>query len=400
MSQPTRRRWWVLTNVVLVNVVVTGIAWNYIIMFVPQVTADLGLEISAWGPLWSGIPLGVLLFSLPAGALGDRFGVRASLATGLLIVAASLALRVGAGGAVTMFLSMVGFGLGLALVMSSFPKAIAVAFPASELGMANGFAQAGVGVGLGSATVLAPLLADTLGGWRGLSLTLSAASLAMALLWFVSFRDAAGGDRASEAASPGSSPMRSLLAVLRIRQVRLVALCYALYMGGYLGAIGYLPTHLTTSQGLSPEAAGALLSLGPWSFTLGSMLLPTISDRIGRRRAVYLPGMLGGGLALFAASLATGLPLAVSIAALGLGTGVVGLLFVIPVESEGVGEGLAATAVGSITAAGFLGGFLSPLLGMPLVGIDSTLGFGFWTLCFAASALLILRVRETGPKGR
>jgi hypothetical protein len=89
--------------------------------------------------------------------------------------------------------------------------------------------------------------------------------------------------------------------------------------------------------------------------------------------------------------------LALAIAGLGLGTGVVGLLFVIPVESEGVGEGLAGTAVGGITAAGFLGGFISPLLGMPLVGFDSTLGFGFWTLCFAASAFLILRVRETGP---
>ena len=49
-------RWWVLANVVLVNVVVTGIAWNYLIMFVPDVTGDLGLQLSSWGALWSGIP--------------------------------------------------------------------------------------------------------------------------------------------------------------------------------------------------------------------------------------------------------------------------------------------------------------------------------------------------------
>jgi MFS family permease len=140
------------------------------------------------------------------------------------------------------------------------------------------------------------------------------------------------------------------------------------------------------------------MSLGPWSFTLGSMILPTLSDRIGRRRLVYLPGMLLGGLALFAASNATGIPLGIAIAGLGLGTGVVGLLFVIPVESEGVGERLAGSAVGIITAAGFLGGFISPLLGMPLVQSNATVGFGFWTLCFAASALLILRVQETGRR--
>ena len=54
--------------------------------------------------------------------------------------------------------------------------------------------------------------------------------------------------------------------------------------------------------------------------------------------------------------------------------------------------------LGIITAAGFLGGFLSPLIGMPLVQSNAPLGFGFWALCFAASALLILRVRETGAR--
>jgi nitrate/nitrite transporter NarK len=225
---------------------------------------------------------------------------------------------------------------------------------------------------------------------------LAVASLAIAIVWFATVRDP---ERSGDAEASPSATF-SLLDVLRVRQVRLVALCYALYMGGYLGAVGYLPTHLTTAQGLSPEAAGALMSLGPWSFTVGSMVLPTLSDRVGRRRLVYLPGMLAGGLALFAASLLTGAPLGVSIAILGLGTGVVGLLFVIPVESEGVGDALAASAVGIITAAGFLGGFLSPLIGMPLVQWNTTLGFGFWTACFIASALTILAVRETGRRSQ
>ena len=187
------------------------------------------------------------------------------------------------------------------------------------------------------------------------------------------------------------------LEVLRVPQVRLIAACYALYMGGYLGAIGYLPTHLIQAQGLSPEAAGALMSLGPWCFTLGSLVLPTLSDKLGRRRPVYLSGMLVGGLALFGASVAHGAPVGLSIAVFGLGTGVVGLLFVIPVESPRVGARLAASAVGAITAAGFLGGFVSPNVGMPLVAVSPVLGFGFWAGCFAASALLILRVSETGP---
>jgi len=61
-------RWWVLANVVLVYVLIPGIAWNYIIMVVPNLLGDLGLEIGQWGILWAGISLGVLISSVPAGA--------------------------------------------------------------------------------------------------------------------------------------------------------------------------------------------------------------------------------------------------------------------------------------------------------------------------------------------
>ena len=96
------------------------------------------------------------------------------------------------------------------------------------------------------------------------------------------------------------------------------------------------------------------------------------------------------------AAYATGLPLALAIVAIGFGTGVVALLFVIPVELEEVGEELAGSAIGAATAAGFVGGAISPLVGMALVAIDPILAFGFWTACFVAAAFLILAVRETG----
>src|SRR5262249_31274889 len=62
-------RWWILVVATLANVIVPGIGWNYVIMVVPQLLADLRLEVAMWGILWSAISLGVLLFSVPAGAL-------------------------------------------------------------------------------------------------------------------------------------------------------------------------------------------------------------------------------------------------------------------------------------------------------------------------------------------
>lgn len=393
-AAPSPTRWWVLANVVVINVLVTGGAWNYVIMVVPQVVADLGLEIGDWGTLWSGIALGILLASIPAGALGDRFGVRFVMGGGLVLTAAVLWLRSVATDWTSLYLALVGFGAALSVVLANFPKAIGVWFPPSELGLANGLAQAGVGVGLGAAAFFTPLLVEPMGGWRGLTQLLSAASLGLAAIWMLGV-----GDRVQDPRDPESAGLvASIAAALRVREVRLVALCYLLYVAGYLGAIGYLPTYFAEEQGMSPSAAGAVVSLGPWSFIAGSLLLPTLSDRIGLRRRVYLPGMLAAGLALFAAAHVLGASLAFAMATLGFASGVVALLFVIPVETEGIGQELAGSAVGVTTTAGFLGGALSPPIGMALVGASPVLGFGFWALCFAASALLVLAVRETGPR--
>ncbi len=388
-------RWWVLASVVTANVLVTGAAWNYVIMVVPELLADFELEIDAWGTLWSGIPLGVLVFSMPAGVLGDRVGVRRALGAGLLLAGVALLLRANATGFASLFATMVAFGVSLSLVLANFPKAVAGWFPPAELGLANGVSQAGVGFGLGAAALVTPLVLEPLGGWRPLTQLLGYVSIALAALWGLTVRDAPSAGNA-----PGEAPrlLDSLLQVLRVREVRLLALCYLLYMGGYLGAVGYLPTYFQTAHGMSAEAAGRLMSLGPWSFIVGSLVLPTLSDRIGLRRAVYLAGMLAGGLGLLAAAYVLGVPLALAIVVLGFGTGVVALLFVIPVELADVGESLAGSAVGVETTAGFLGGSLSPLIGMSLVATAPLLGFGFWTACFVASAVLILAVSETGPR--
>jgi NNP family nitrate/nitrite transporter-like MFS transporter len=293
--------------------------------------------------------------------------------------------------------TMVAFGVALALWLSNFPKALGEWFSPDELGLANGLAQAGVGLGLATATSLTPVLVGPVGGWRSLTQGLGLATLALAALWLGTVR-ARGANAADTRVTGAAALLDSIRRVVRVRDVQLVSLCYLLYVGGYLAFVGYVPTYLTTVRGMSGEAAGASFALGPLAFILGSLVLPALSDRLGLRRAVYLPGMLVGGLALFAVVWALGVPLWLAFAALGFGTGVIALLFVIPVELPDVGPALAGSAVGVTTTAGFLGGWLSPLILTPVAESAPVLAFGIWAACFAISALLILAVRETGPR--
>jgi MFS family permease len=80
-----------------------------------------------------------------------------------------LLLRATAADFLTVFFAMVLFGLALGLVFANLAKAIALWFPPDELGLANGVGQAGIGLGIGAATLVTPLLLAPLGGWRGLT---------------------------------------------------------------------------------------------------------------------------------------------------------------------------------------------------------------------------------------
>ena len=65
-----------------------------------------------------------------------------------------------------------------------------------------------------------------------------------------------------------------------------------------------------------------------------------------------------------------------------------------------VGPGLGGAAIGLALTAGFLGGFVMPLVGMALVSRHPVFGFAFWGACIAAAGLLFLMLRETGPRTR
>ena len=109
--------------------------------------------------------------------------------------------------------------------------------------------------------------------------------------------------------------------------------------------------------------------------------------------------LLSSGL-VFAAAVTTGMPLVAVMVAWGLAAGVVAILFVVPLELDGVGPASAGSALGLALTAGFGGGFVSPIVGSTLASATPLAGIGFWVACYAGSAFLFLLLPETGPRAR
>jgi nitrate/nitrite transporter NarK len=396
MNDAPLMRWLVLSNVVAMNFVVTGMAWTYVVVLVTPILDDLGLGLRDWGTLWASLSMGALLGAVPAGVLGDRFGVRKVVTLGALAMAASLGLRALGGGFATLLAAMVLYGVTLSLVSANLPKALGTWFPAEQLGLVNGVALGGNGGGQGLAMFAAPLLIVHVGGWRGLTLGLAGAVTVLALVWSATIRDRGP----APAAGPATGVFAGIAEVLRVRDVWLVAGSYFFFLAGYLGVVSYLPTYLVTVRGLAPAEAGAVLTTVLASYVFGSLLLPGLSDRVGLRRRVYVPGILLSGVMVFASSAFVGVPLFAVAVVWGVSAGAIALVFAVPLELPRVGPALAGSAIGATLMAGFLGGFVSPMVGLAIAERSPVAAFLFWAGCYAASALAFLLLPETGPAAR
>jgi nitrate/nitrite transporter NarK len=387
----------VLTNTFLIFTVAFGMGWTYIVMLVPTVLQDLDLTITSWGVLWSAISFGTVLCAIIGGVSGDRFGIRLTVGLGVIFMGVFLTLRGTASSFATLYAWMFLFGVALAVTFSNVPKALGMWFPPEEFGFANGATQGGYGAGAGLAMVLTPLLVDSFGGWRNLTYFLGIFTIGLGLLWITTVHD-----RPTVIPQPRyrMSIREALLRVLQVRDVWIVAGCYFLFLGGYIGLIGYAPTYFVTVQGMTAPAAGVVLSIVMWAYVPGTFILPTLSDRVGLRKAFYFPGMLATGIFIFAAAYVLGASLWIVAILWGFMAGAASIAFVVPLEMDGVGPALAGSALGVAVTAGYLGGFIAPLICMSLVDITPVAGFAFGGGCYVLSALLFLLLEETGPRVR
>jgi MFS family permease len=124
----------------------------------PSLVAGFGLPRLQVALMVPSIYLGGLLFSLPAGRLTDRVGVRPSLLGGLIVGAGGLAVGATAPTFPAFLFCLFVAGSGWSVVNPALGKAIMDLFPAPERGMAMGIKQTGLTLG-GTLVTTATLLA-------------------------------------------------------------------------------------------------------------------------------------------------------------------------------------------------------------------------------------------------
>jgi ACS family glucarate transporter-like MFS transporter len=271
-----------------------------------QMMPAYGLTDQEMGYIFSAFVFGYALCQIPGGWLGDRWGARVVLTgalvwwsffTALTAVAAtvSLAAMVGTVGALIVVRFLLGVGEAVAL--PNFNRAVADWMPPGQRGLGIGVAIGGIGVG---AAITPPLASWVMVNyhWQTVFYLSALIGLAVALLWVLCSRELPAAGDAASLQSPVKIPWRQFA---RSSSLRWLVLSYACL--GYVAYIymSWFYLYLVNVRGID-LLRGGWLAAGPFLAILvfcpiGGWATDWMVPRLGLKRARLSIGLIGMVLA-------------------------------------------------------------------------------------------------------
>lgn len=351
------------------------------------VQEELRLSKEELAQVLAGFFLGYMIFQLPSGWLGDRWGTRRTLSLLVLLWSVATGCMGFAESFAGLWLSRVVTGLAQAGVFSCCVQTIARWFPDKARSGPNGLLASFMSIGAVIATGLTGLLLQYL-TWREVLFVVSLPGLLLALGFFWWFRDepaAHGWVNAEElalihgttTAQSKSSTARDLSSVWSILLgVPMLLVCAQQFFraAGYIFYLTWFPTFLQMTRAVSVEDSGLLASLPLLGVCLGSAAGGFLLDLIYRvtgskqhsRQTVTVASLLACSLFILLAYVATS-TLAIMVL-LTIGSFCAGLggpaAYTVTID---LGGRHVATVFSTMNMSGNLGAFLLPLVVVELV---------------------------------
>jgi MFS family permease len=304
-----RYRWVVLATFMLVNVMVQ-ILW---ICYAPVAS----LAAAAYGVKQDSIDLLANLFMLiylPVSFLAswaiDSFGFKKAVGFGASLMAVfGLVRALFPASYAAALVGTIGISIGQPFLLNAFTKLAALWFPKKQRATITGVIFLALFVGIGLGETLGPSLVQAY-GFAGMQMIYGLASLLSAVLFLV-FAKAAP----PTPSSPPGEEVRALVldglkAILKKRDVYLLAL--ALFLGsGIVNGVFTLIDGIALEKSFSVEQGVLLTAILLVGGIVGSIVIPGLSDTIHRRKPLLIAGILVAVPATIGLALGRSFPLEV-----------------------------------------------------------------------------------------
>lgn len=295
-SLPTRRRWFML-SLLLIATIINYVDRVNISIAAPFMAKDLGLDKVEMGLIFSAFAWTYALALVPAGFVADRFGSRITYGVSLISWSAVTVCQGLAGG----FASLFGLRLAVgAMEAPAFPansRAVTVWFPARERGMASSIYVCGQYLGTALFTGLLLWLATTY-DWRHVFYSTGIVGIIFGVIWLFLYRDPLnckkvskeelkyiedGGGLVKSSQQRTKFNWRQIAELFRYRQVWAICIGKFASTSALYFFLTWFPTYLIEERHLTMIKVGIFAVLPFIGATVGILLAGIVSDLLIRR---------------------------------------------------------------------------------------------------------------------
>jgi len=306
----------------------------------------IGLLISV-GPICSAV------FSIPGGAVSDRFGYRVPLLWAGLATAVFAFLRPLAPGFPLLLVLTVGLLIPQPFLINAVADLVNRHFPEEEAATATGLGTMSIFLGITLGLIVTPPLVSVVGVRNSQFVYAGVATLALAVFWLVTPKEVP--DRL--ATSIELTVRQAIARVMRSSTLWKLSAALFLGFGCYLAITTWLE-EILKPKGIDAAGAGLVAGTITIAGMVGSVALGALSDRVQRRKPFLLAAGVVAAPCLWLLGHLSSMPALIATAA------VLGffLLAALPVaiaiasEEPTLGPQVASTAVGVMLMAGNVGG--------------------------------------------
>lgn len=266
---------WIVLGIAWLSFFVLAMAWYIMPTLEHEITAIYNISPAQYSTALTFPFLIAGLLALLGGMLADRFGVKKAASLGIIIAGCGILLRVNTGTFLTLLFPMIIVGVGMGLIMPNLPKLVNIWFPPEETGLATGIYNTGLMGGLSTGLVIAPFLP----GWSSGNMILGTLVIICGILFFFIVRDAPARKEI-----PVAPLLEGITTATKSRSTWAATLAVFMAMAGMVAFQGAFPGGLNKVYGLSMAAGGQIASLITYLGLVGSLTLPLLANKLGKRR--------------------------------------------------------------------------------------------------------------------
>lgn len=400
---------WKIVLLLAITWGMVGLDRLVIVYLFPIIIPEFNLSNTAAGAITSVLALTWAVAAWVLGNVSDKYGRKKVLVPSIIffsLMSWVTALSKGLG-SMLVIRGLLGFGEGG--VFSATVASIAEESSPKRKGLNIGFFQSffplmGIGLGAIIATQLAQIFS-----WRPVFFIVGIPGIILAIIIIFYMREPRSTLRNTE--SPSSSESESvgekdaeklgLFAPFKYRNIWLSTVISCLFMNWLFVFSAFSPLFLTEIRGLSLTSVGLILSGWGFGGFIGMILIPALSDFIGRRPTMVISAIIGGITTLL---FAVADPNASLLFFILLIAGIFGWgcypLFLAVITTESVPAKMAGTAVGIPTAIGeIFGAMLMPIIAG---GLADMYGLSYPMFLAGAAPIIVgiiaLFYIETAPR--